>query len=76
MSHGQSQLERGFSQNKEILQDNLQEMSLVSPSILQNKNCMVFAISPVLYRSCKSAYSNYKIALDTAKEDKEKTKSR
>ena len=31
-----------------------------------------FAISPALYRSCKSAYSNYKITLDKAKEDKEK----
>ena len=34
-----------------------------------------FAISPGLYRSCKSAYSNYKIALDKAKGGKEKNES-
>ena len=31
-----------------------------------------FAISPALYRSCKSAYLNYKITFDQVKEDKEK----
>ena len=68
LSHGQGDLERGFSMNKEISQDNLQEKLLVSqqliyhttPSILQNRNCMV--LSSDLHRSCKSAYSNYKIA--------------
>ena len=82
LSHGQSQVKRGSSLNKEILQDNLQEKFLVSQRLLYDtihsteQKLHGFAISPALYRSCKSAYANYKIALDTAKEDKEKTKSR
>ena len=34
LSHGQSQVERGSSLNKEILQDNLQEKFLVSQRLL------------------------------------------
>ena len=68
--------------NKEILQDNLQEKSLISQQLIfdtihsTEQKLQDFAISPTLYRSCKSAYLNYKIALGKAKEDKEKTKSR
>ena len=32
--HGQSSIERGFSVNKEVLQDNLQEKSLVSQGLI------------------------------------------
>ena len=68
--------------NKEILQDNLQENSPISQRLIYNtihsteQKLHDFAISPALYRSCKSAYSNYNLALDKTKEDKEKTKSR
>ena len=34
LSHGQSNVERGFSVNKEILQENLKEKSLVAQRIL------------------------------------------
>ena len=78
MSHGEIQVERGFSVNKEILQDKLQETSLISQQLIfdtihsTEQKLHNFAISPALYRSCKSAYSNYKVALDKVKEDKEK----
>ena len=81
LSHGQSQVERGFSVNKEILQDNLQEKYLISQRLIYDtihsteQKLHDFAISPALYRSCKSAYSNYKIALDKAKGGKEKNES-
>ena len=82
LSHGQSDVEREFFVNKEILQCNLQEKSLISQRLIYNtihsteQKLHDLAISPALYRSCKSAYLNYKITLDKAKEDKEKTKSR
>ena len=34
LSHGQSSIERGFSINKEILDNNLQEKSLISRSLI------------------------------------------
>ena len=34
MSHGQSNVERGFSVNKEVLQDNLQVKSLISQGLI------------------------------------------
>ena len=64
--------------NKEILQDNLQENSPTSQWLIHNtihsteQKLHDFSIAPALYRSCKSAYSNYKVTLDKAKEDKEK----
>ena len=73
LSHGQSHVERGFSANKEILQGNLQEKYLFSQRLIYDiiystkQKFHDFAISPALYRSSKSAYSNYKIALDKAK---------
>ena len=66
--------------NKEILQGNLQEKYLFSQRLIYDiiysteQKFHDFAISPALYRSCKSAYLNYKIALDKAKIRK-KTKS-
>ena len=79
LSHGQSDIEREFSVNKEIFQDNLQEKSVSQRLIYDTMHSTEqqlydFTISPALYRSCKSAYSNYKIALGKVKEDKEKNK--
>ena len=77
LSHGQSDVERGFSVNKKILQDNLQEKSYISGRLIYDtihsteQTLHDFAISPASYRSCKSVYSNYKIALDKAKEIKD-----
>ena len=78
--HGQSQVKGGLSVNKEILQDNLQKMYLISQRLKYDtirstaQKFHDFVISPALYGSCKSAYLNYKIALDKV-EDKTKTKS-
>ena len=80
LSHGQSDVERGFSVNKEILQDNLQEKYLISQRLIHNtihsaeQKLHDCAMSHALCRSFKSAYLNYKIAFDKAKEDKEKRK--
>ena len=79
MSHGQSDVERGFSVNKEILQDyftrKVSYFTMIKHDAIHSteQKWHDFAISPALYRSRKSAYSNYKIALDKAKEDKEKS---
>ena len=81
LQHGQSNLKRGFSVHKEIWRDNLQEKSLISQQLIYDiihsteQKLHDFAILPALYRSCKSVYSNYKIVLDKAKEDKEKMKT-
>ena len=38
LSHGQSSIERGFSVNKELLEDNLQEKSLVSQRLIYDSS--------------------------------------
>ena len=68
-----------FLWTKKFYKTTLQEKSLISQWLIYDaihsteQKWHDFAISPALYRSCKSAYSNYKIALDKAKEDKEKS---
>lgn len=76
LSHGQSNIERGFSVNRKILQDNLQEKSLITQRLIYDTlNCSdlephQFAVSSELRKSCKFAHAKYKADLDKQKEGK------
>ena len=75
LSHGQRSAERGFSINKEILDNNLQEKSLISRLIYDNftsENIVLheYVIPQALKKSCKLDNGRYKLALE---DDKKKT---
>ena len=76
MSHGQSNVERGFSVNKEVLQDNLQAKSLISRRLIYDtliytdSELHSFTISPALCKSCKFAFSKYIADLERQREEK------
>ena len=81
--HGQSSIERGFSINKEILDNNLQEKSLISRRLIYShftsENIVLheYVIPQALKKSCKLANGRYKLALeDSKKETVETEKSR
>ena len=59
LSHGQSSIERGFSVNKDLLVENLNLQSLIGQRTVYD-----YFFSSDLSKSCKSAYSRYKAALD------------
>ena len=70
-SHGQSFTERGFSVNKEVLDDNMQEKSLISQRIVYDtiQSCydgkaLDFQITPELRKSCRLAHQKYKLELN------------
>ena len=71
--NGQSQVERGFNVNKEILVENLQEESLKGQCIIydhiQSENIKLpdFKLTNELVTSCKAANQRYTIALEENK---------
>ena len=73
LSHGQSAAERGFSINKEVLVENLQEKSLVSQRMLydhinSNKiNIHEYELPSDLLKSCKLSDRHYNAALEETK---------
>ena len=73
LSHGQSQVERGFIINKEIVMENLHYSSLSSQCIVFNylkaskKNIHNIEITNKMLTSCRSAHSRYLVALEDAK---------
>ena len=76
LSHGQASVERGFSCNKEILETNMQQESLVAKRIVKDFIRSIgglekFDISPELLKSCSLAYSRYHSALAMKREKKE-----
>lgn len=77
VSHGQASVERGFSINKELLTDNLQEVSLISQRIVYDyihesgMSITEFPISNELLKSCKLAYSRYSTALASQKKQQD-----
>ena len=79
LSHGQSQVERGFSINKEIVIENLHSSSLSTQRIAFNylkaskKNIHNIEITNKMVTSCKSAHSRYLIALEDAKRQSQAT---
>ena len=72
LSHGQSQVERGFSINKEIVIENLHSSSLPAQRIVYDylkaseKNIHDIEITNKMIKSCKSAHLRYLIALEDA----------
>ena len=78
MSHEQSQAERGFSINKEII-ENLHSSSLSAQRIVYDylkaskKNIHDVEIRNKMLTSCKSAHSRYLIALEDAKRQSQVT---
>ena len=73
LSYGQSQVERGFNVNKEILVENLQEESLKGQRIIydhiqsENRKLQDFKLTSELFSSCKSAHQSCTIALEEIK---------
>ena len=85
LSHGQAAVERGFSVNKEILNPNLQEMSLRAIRLIYSSlstekiKLAEFHISEELLFSCNYAPNRYKMHMiekKIEKEDKVKGKKR
>ena len=56
LSHGESSIERGFTINKEVLQDNLQEKSLVPQRLIIEE----FEITKSRQLHCKLSSQRYK----------------
>ena len=73
-SHGQSNIERGFSVNKEILVENMSKSSLIAQRIVydclksEGIKCHEFSITSQCRKSCKLANSRYKAKLSEDKE--------
>ena len=73
LSNGQSQVERGFGINKEIVIENLHSSSLSAQRIVYDylkaskKNIHDIEITSKMLTSCKSAHPRYLIALEDAK---------
>lgn len=73
LSHSQSFIERGFSVNKELMDTNMKEESLVSQRLTYDKimsedwKISAFQISPKLRRSCMLASQRYKQDLEKKK---------
>jgi len=76
LSHGQSAVERGFSDNKEIMQDNMSEHTVVNfrrayDGLKAEKKPIQECICKALLDSCKHVSQRYRVHLDeTKKEDK------
>ena len=83
LPHDQNSIECGFSINKEILDSNLQEKSLISERLIYDHFTSEefvlheFVIPQTLQKSCKLANERYKLSLeDSKKETVETGKSR
>ena len=73
LSYGQSFTERGFSINKEVLDDNMQEKSLISQRTVYDTKVgkvLVFQVTPELRKSCRLAHQKYKLELKNMKDSK------
>ena len=73
LSHGQTAVERGFSVNKELLVENLQQLSLVSQRIVSDyltdfgKFSITVPLTNALLKSCQLAHPRYTTALEMNK---------
>ena len=65
VSHGQATIERGFSVNSEVLEPNMEELSLISQRLVYDQiiasdvKIHEYRISKDLSKSCKLAHSRY-----------------
>ena len=79
LSHGQSSIERGFTISKEIVDNNLQEKSLISQHLIRDhfasKNIVLheYKIPQALKKSYKLANGRYKLALEDSKKENAET---
>ena len=75
LSHGQSSIEHSFSINKEMLDSNLQEKSLITQRLIYNhftsENIVLheYSLPQALKKSCKLANGRYKLALEDSKKE-------
>ena len=75
LSHRQAAVERGFSVNKELLVENLQQLSLVSQRIVSNyltdfgKSIIKVPLTNTFLKSCQLAHSRYTTALEMTKNE-------
>ena len=73
LAHGQIQTGHGFNINKAMLVENLEETSIKGQRLLcvymTSKNVTIhkFIIPKEVTLSCKSAYSKYKAAMESAR---------
>ena len=66
LSHGQAAVERGFSVNREIIVENLQQKSLISQRLVYDyitvkhaSGLYEYAIPNALLLECKSSHAKY-----------------
>ena len=79
LSHRQSFTERGFSINKEVVDDNMKEKSLISQRITYDtiQSCydgkvLDFQVTPELRKACRLAHQKYKSELENTRVAKKK----
>ena len=76
LSHGQSFVERGFSINKELVDTNMKEKSLIAQRLIYDKivgdgiNVSSFQITVELRKSCMLANQRYKQSLEVQRKEK------
>ena len=81
LSHGQADIERGFSVNKELLIENMKQKSLVSQRIACDQlsdytnQLHEYKIEKKLFLSCKSARMRYENHLREESDKKEESQS-
>ena len=73
--HGQSYVKHGFSVNKELINTNMKEKSLIAQSMFHDKllsedsKCYDFVITANLRKSCMLACKHYRNDLEKQKEE-------
>ena len=78
-SHGQATIERGFSVNKEVLEPNMEELSLIAQRIVydqiiaSNVKIHEYKITNDLLKSCRLAHSRYTQHLAKTKDRQKST---
>ena len=82
LSHGQSSVERGFSDNKELLKGNMHEHTLITyrrayDGLKSEKKPVHECVTKPLLESCRHAYQRYQAHVqETKKDDGKKQKER
>ena len=70
LSHGQADVERGFSVNKELLVENLQQTSLIIQRLIRDcisdfsRSISEISLTNEMLKSCRLAHSRYVVALE------------
>ncbi|RUS79907.1 hypothetical protein EGW08_012345 [Elysia chlorotica] len=77
MSHGNAEVERGFSVNKEVSVENMAERSIIARRLIcqfikDNGNCPAMVpLGKKMLTSCSGAYQKYKTSLEEERKKKE-----